>query len=92
MTTIQLVIAVAGFVIIVIAAIITGAWTRQRAIERQMDTFKNEIQAEFAGLRGEMNARFGEVGARFSALETRVERIERQIEAIFKPVLPGGGE
>src|SRR6266545_3908723 len=85
MTTIQLVIAVAGFVIIIVAAIITGAWTRQRAIERQMDAFRNEMRAEFAGLRGEMNARF-------SALEERIGRVERQLEAVFRPVLPGMGD
>jgi hypothetical protein len=85
MTTIQLAIAVAGFVIIIIAAIITGAWTRQRAIERQMDAFRNEMRAEFAGLRGELNARF-------SALEDRIGRVERQLEAVFRPVLPGMGD
>jgi hypothetical protein len=85
MTTIQLVIAVAGFVIIIVAAIITGAWTRQRAIERQMDAFRNEMRAEFAGLSGEMNARF-------SALEERIGRAGRQLEAVFRPVLPGRGD
>lgn len=84
MTTIQLVIAVAGFISI-IAAIFGGAWLNLRSLERQMEAFRNEMRAEFAGLRGEMNARFGEVNTHLSVLDERVGRIERQLEALFVP-------
>ena len=96
MTTIQLVIAGASFIIIAISAIIAGAWLKQRGQERQIDairsemnSFRNEMKAE---LRADTEKVIGEVGtlrAEQTAMREKVERIERQLEAIFKPVLPG---
>ena|SRR5215468_5680636 len=96
MTTIQLVIAGASFIIIAISAIIAGAWLKHRGQERQIDairsemnSFRNEMKAE---LRADTEKVIGEVGtlrAGQTAMREKVERIERQLEAIFKPVLPG---
>jgi len=96
MTTIQLVIAGASFVIIIIAAIIAGAWVKQRGQARQIDafrsemnSFRNEMKAE---IRAEIAKVIGEVGtlrAEQTATREKVDRIERQLDAIFKPVLPG---
>jgi hypothetical protein len=94
-----MVIAGASFTIIVIAAIIAGAWLKQRGQERQIDairnemnSFRNEMKAE---LRAEAEKVIGGVGtlrAEQTATREKVERIERRLEAIFKPVLPGQGE
>jgi hypothetical protein len=94
-----MVIAGASFTIIVIAAIIAGAWLKQRGQERQIDairnemnSFRNEMKAE---LRAEAEKVIGGVGtlrAEQTATREKVERIERQLEAIFKPVLPAQGE
>jgi hypothetical protein len=95
MTTIQLIIAVAGFISI-IAGFIAGAWLNQRALERQMDAFRNEMRAEFASvraefkgeigsLRGEVLGEIGMLRAEQTATREKVERIERQLEALFVP-------
>jgi peptidoglycan hydrolase CwlO-like protein len=99
MTTIQLVIAGASFIIVIIAAIIAGAWVKQRGWERQieafrseMNSFRNEMKAE---IRAEIAKVIGEVGTlrvEQTATREKVDRIERQLDAIFKPVLPGRGD
>jgi chromosome segregation ATPase len=87
MNTVQLIIAVTGFISL-LAAVIAGAWLNQRAIEKQMEAFRNEMKAEFAAVRVEIQS----VNTHVTSIESRVERIERQLEAIFKPVLPGKGD
>ncbi len=99
MTTIQLVIAGASFIIIIIAAIIASAWVKQRGQERQIDafrsemnSFRNEMKAE---IRAEIAKVIGEVGtlrAEQTATREKVDRIERQLDAIFKPALPSQGD
>lgn len=91
MTTIQLVIAVAGFISI-IAGFIGGAWINQRALERQMDAFRNEIRAEMATLRADVRADIAPIRSDIGQLKQSVEKIERQLEAIFKPIPPGRGD
>ena len=82
-----------------ILAIFASGWLNQRELERQMDAFRQEVNAKFDGFRAEVRARFDTANAKFDALnnrianlEVRVERIERQLEAIFKPVLPRAGD
>src|SRR5262245_8016707 len=99
MTTIQLVIAGASFIIVAIAAIIASARVNRRGWERQIDafrsemnSFRNEMKAE---LRAEIAKVIGDVGtlrAEQTGTREKVDRIERQLDAIFKPVLPGQGE
>jgi len=99
MTTIQLVIAGASFVIVAIAAIISGEWPKQRGWERQIDairnemnSFRNEMKAE---LRAETEKVIGGVGtlrAEQAATREEVDRVERQLEAVFIPILPGQRE
>ncbi|MBK5237987.1 MAG: hypothetical protein JJE28_02625 [Actinomycetales bacterium] len=40
------------------------------------------ITAQFAGLRGEMNARFDAVGARFDAVDTRFDTVDVRFAAV----------
>lgn len=77
MNTAQIISVAVAFVAL-IGAVITGAWLNQRAIERQLEAFRNEMAAQFATVRAEIKA-----------VSDRTERIERQLDAIFKPVLPG---
>jgi Tfp pilus assembly protein PilO len=91
MNTVQLIIAVTGFISL-LAAVTAGAWLNQRAIEKQMEAFRNEMKAEFAAMRVEMRVEIQSVNNHVTSVESRVERIERQLEAIFKPVLPGKGD
>lgn len=79
MNTVQI-IAVAVAFISLLAAIIAGAWLNQRALERQMEAFRNGLKAEFASVRAEIQA----VNQRIASMESRVERIERQLDQIFE--------
>jgi hypothetical protein len=85
MNTVQI-IAVATAFISLLAAIIAGAWINQRAIEKQMDAFRNEIKAE-------MNALRADVRADIEPLKRTIEKIDRQLEAVFsRLILPGKGD
>jgi len=98
MNTAQI-IAVATAFISLLAAIIGGGWVNQRAIERQMEAFRNEIKAELGAFRGEMKGELAEVRGESGSIRSelrgvsdRLERIERQLDQIFKPVLPKTGD
>jgi Tfp pilus assembly protein PilO len=92
MNTIQI-IALVVTLITVVGAVIAGAWINQRAIERQMDAFRNEIKAEMAALRADVRADIAPLSADIAQVKQSVEKIERQLEAIFgKMVWPGKGD
>ncbi len=96
MNTIQIIAAETAFVSVV-AAIITGAWINQRAIERQMDAFRNEIKAEMGAFKSEIRAELATVIAPLAAdvaqVKQGVEKIDRQFEAVFnKLIFPGKGD
>lgn len=44
------------------------------------------ITAQFAGLRGEMNARFDAVGARFDAMNDRIDNLDRDVQGLTHKV------
>ena len=95
MTTIQLVIAVAGFISI-IAGFIGGAWINQRGLEKQMEAFRNEIKAELRGeigtLRAELKGEIAPLKAEMHALNEKVDRIDQIFQRMYQPVLPGKGD
>lgn len=87
MNNVQFVAIIVGFVTLLLT-IMGGAWLNQRALERQMDAFRQEMAARFDSV----NAKFDALNNRIAALEGRIDRIERQLEAIFKPALPRSGD
>jgi hypothetical protein len=102
MNTIQLVVAIAGFVSL-LAAVIAGAWINQRAIERQMTSFerqfdsfrqeiKAELRAEIGTLRSDLKAETGTLRAEMHALNEKVDRIDQVFQRLYQPVLPGKGD
>jgi hypothetical protein len=92
MNTIQI-IALVVTLVTVVGAVIAGAWINQRAIERQMDAFRNEIRAEMLALRSDVRADIAPIRSDVSQLKMSVEKIERQLETIFgKMVWPGKGD
>jgi len=96
MTTIQLVISVAGFISL-LAAIIGGAWLNQRSIEKQMEAFRNEMRAEFASVRAEiatsraeLKGEIGTLRAEQIATREKVDRIDQIFQRLYQPVIPPG--
>ena len=89
MTTIQLVIAVAGFVSI-IAGFIGGAWINQRGLERQMEVFRNEIKAELRAVEGKIAGEIGTLRAEQIATREIVSRIDQIFQRLYQPVVPPG--
>ncbi|MGH9832600.1 MAG: hypothetical protein ACREBD_11835 [Blastocatellia bacterium] len=88
MTNWQLIITLAALVV----AIFGAGWLNQRAIERQMEAFRNEMGAFKDAITAEMTALRADVApvrAEVEQLKQSVAKIDRQFEAIFsKLVLP----
>ena len=82
MNTIQLILAIIGFVSL-LAAVIAGAWLNQRAIERQIDALRNEMRAEVGSLRNEMR---GEVGSLRSEFGSFRQEIKAELRAEIAPL------
>jgi hypothetical protein len=91
MTTIQIIIAIAGYLGL-LAAIMAGNWSIRHSLESQMNSFRAEIKAE---LRAEAEARRGEIAvmrAETHALNEKVDRIDQVFQRLYQPVLPGKGD
>ena len=91
MNTVQLIAAVTVFVLL-LAAIIAGAWINQRGLERQMEAFRNEIKAELNAMRADIKGDIGELRVEVRAQGARIERIEKLIEPFVTLVAPGKGD
>jgi hypothetical protein len=93
MNTIQIIVAVAGYIGL-LAAIMAGNWSIRHSLESQMKAFTDraEIKAE---LRAEAEARRGEIAvlrAEAHALNEKVDRIDQVFQRLYQPVLPGKGD
>lgn len=55
MSTVQLFALTIPFVVL-LGAIVAGAWLNQRALERQMDAFRSEINAVMGAFKAEVKA------------------------------------
>lgn len=89
MTTIQLVIAIVGFVSL-LAAIVAGAWINQRGVERQMEAFRNEVKAELRAVEGKIAGEIGTLRAEQIATREIVSRIDQIFQRLYQPVVPPG--
>lgn len=82
----QLIAFIFPFVVL-LGAIVAGAWINQRALEKQMDAFRNEITAVMAAFKAEVKAELtseiAPMRADLSQVKHSVEKIERQLEAVF---------
>jgi hypothetical protein len=102
MTTIQIIIAIAGYIGL-LAAIMAGNWSIRHSLESQMKTFTDAINAQMnsfraeikAELRAESEARRGEIAVlrtETHALNEKVDRIDQVFQRLYQPVLPGKGD
>lgn len=82
MTTIQIVLAVAGFISIV-AGFLGGAWINQRGLEKQMESFRNEIKAE-------LRAAIDPLRVEVHAVNEKVDRIDQIFRTLYQPIAPPG--
>jgi len=88
MNTIQLVVAIAGFVSL-LAAVIAGAWLNQRAIERQMTSFERQFDSFRQEIKAELRAEISPLKVEMRALNEKVDRIDQIFQRLYQPVLPG---
>lgn len=99
MNTTQIVSIAIPFVIL-LSAIVAGAWLNQRGLEKQMDAFRSEIKAEIGAFKSELRADIAILRAEgreesaplrtdVEQVKKTVERIDRQLEAIVgRLILP----
>lgn len=82
--TVVATVSAAVIFVSLLGAIIAGTWPSQRAIERQMESFHNEMRADFASVRAEIESARAEV----KSLAERIERVEQHVNALFRSFLP----
>lgn len=84
--------------VILLGAIVAGAWLNQRGLERQMDAFRSEIKAEIGAfeskvradiaiLRAEGREERAPLRADIEQVKKTVEKIDRQLEAIVSRLI-----
>jgi hypothetical protein len=78
MTTIQIIIAVAGYIGL-LAAIMAGNWSIRHSLESQMKAFTDAINAQMNSFRAEINAQVNSFRAEIKA-ELRAESEARRGE------------
>ena len=90
-------IAIAVPFVILLGAIVAGAWLNQRGLERQMDAFRSEIKAVMGEFKSEirleliteitpLRADVVQVRADVEQVKKSVERIERQLHTDVEQV------
>ena len=83
--------AVAIPFVIMLGALVAGAWLNQRGLERQMDAFRNEIKAEIGAfkieIRSELKTELAPLRADVEQVKKTVEKIDRQLEAIVSRLI-----
>ncbi len=84
-------IALAVPFVILLGAIVAGAWINQRGLEKQMDAFRSEIKAEMMAFKSEIRlelvTEIAPLRADVAQVKQTVEKIERQLEAIFSRLI-----
>ena len=83
MNNAQLLMACVAFVSL-LATILGGAWINQRGLEKQMEAFRSEMNAQFQVVSNKIDGLEERLDQRFDNLESRVDRIERQFDTFFK--------
>ena len=83
MNNAQLLMACVAFVSL-LATILGGAWINQRGLEKQMEAFRSEMNAQFQVVSNKIDGLEERLDQRFDNLESSVDRIERQFDTFFK--------
>jgi uncharacterized membrane-anchored protein YhcB (DUF1043 family) len=91
MNTIQLILAIVGFISL-LAAVIAGAWLNQRAVERQMESMRSEFASFRQEIKAELRAEIAPLRAEMHALNEKVDRIDRIFQQLYRPVVSEQGD
>ncbi len=91
MNTIQLILAIAGFVSL-LAAVVAGAWINQRAVERQIDSLRSEFGSFRQEIKAELRAEISPLRVEMHALNEKVDRIDRIFQQLYRPVISDKGD
>lgn len=91
MNTIQLILAIVGFVSL-LAAVVAGAWLNQRAVERQIDSLRSEFGSFRQEIKAELRAEISPLRVEMHALNEKVDRIDRIFQQLYRPVISDKGD
>ena len=87
-------IAIAVPFVILLGAIVAGAWLNQRGLERQMDAFRSEIKAEIGAFKSEIKSEMktgdseikAEMGAFKSENKAQIAILRAEIREEIAPI------
>jgi hypothetical protein len=91
MNTIQLILAIVGFISL-LAAVVAGAWLNQRAVERQIDSLRSEFSSFRQEIKAELRAEITPLRVEMHALNDKVDRIDRVFQQLYRPVISEKGD